>query len=53
VTGISNDAQDELNRYHLARSDLEVERTLVKKEGTIGALRQHMLEHKFQPREPI
>ena len=35
------------------RIDKELELTVGEKERAIGALRQHMLEHKCQAREPI
>ncbi len=35
------------------RVDKDVELTVGEKERSIGALRQHMLEHKCQGREPI
>jgi hypothetical protein len=36
------------------RIDMEVETTIGEKERAVGALRQHMLEHKCQPnKEPI
>jgi hypothetical protein len=35
------------------RIDKDVELTVGEKERAIGALRQHMLEHKCQPIEPI
>ena len=35
------------------RIDPDVERAVGEKERAIGALRQHMLEHKCQAREPV
>lgn len=35
------------------RMDKELELSVGEKERSIGALRQHMTEHKCQPREPI
>ena len=37
----------------VARLDKELELTVGEKERSIGALRQHMIEHKCQPKEPI
>jgi hypothetical protein len=33
--------------------DMDLERTVGEKERSIGALRQHMIEHKCQPKDPI
>ena len=35
------------------RLDKDIELTIGEKERAIGALRQHMLEHKCQPTDPI
>jgi hypothetical protein len=32
---------------------MDLERTVGEKERSIGALRQHMIEHKCQPKDPI